>query len=303
MVCKNPIWIHDPNWLLNRSSVRSSLESDHPGWMQVPCGRCIACRIQRTREWTERIMSESFYHPCSCFVTLTYEDKYLPLADSGRQTLVKKHLQGFFKRLRSDMAYSKDERKIRYYAVGEYGENFQRPHYHAIIFGLDPKKDKELIEDQWPYGFVSLGDVSYESAQYVAGYVQKKLYGQREEEYEDSLPPFSLMSKNLGKQFVLENADVLGVGGSIPVGNNRRIHRSRYSDRILELSLDEKYALSICDDSSYWDDKVEPYYVEHFDGFVSFHSKEDQIRVLKAEARKQFNLDLETRMGMREKKL
>ena len=96
--------------------------------VELQCGKCIACRIAKSNEWGTRIYHELDYYPESCFLTLTYDEEHLP-DDYG---LHKKHLQDFFKRLRKNTG-----KKIKYYAVGEYGENYDRPHYHCIMLAID----------------------------------------------------------------------------------------------------------------------------------------------------------------------
>ena len=92
----------------------------------VGCGQCIHCRANRRREWVLRILLELEKHEFNTFLTLTYDDVHLP-AD---QSLKTEHLTNFFKRLRYKVDYP-----IRYYAVGEYGEETERPHYHVALFG------------------------------------------------------------------------------------------------------------------------------------------------------------------------
>lgn len=174
----------------------TTVKSDY-GYISVPCGCCILCRIARTREWSTRLQLENSCWKDSVFVTLTYDDDHLPLTGCGRATLNKPDLQNFFKRLRSkfdedariethlrypDLSASDPEfkvhvkeltRKFKYFACGEYGDHTERSHYHAIIFGLSPS-DICLFEEKWPYGFVSVGGVSPQSIQYVTGYVRKK---------------------------------------------------------------------------------------------------------------------------------
>lgn len=189
----------------------------HPFWLHklgfyVPCGRCAECKRQRRLAWANRIMVESNYWPSTAFVTLTYQDCWLP------DSLEPEHLTKFFKRLRRDLP----GRKIKYYACGEYGEK-GRPHYHFIGFGLDSVKDREVIKENWPYcdwlalessprGREAITSFSYGTAYYVAGYVQKKLYGDKaKENYEMKglYPPFSRMSKGIGLQFALDNKEIL----------------------------------------------------------------------------------------------
>jgi len=135
-------------------------------------------------------MHENQMHEESCFITLTMNDEYLATRENPL-SLDKSEFQRFMKRLRK--RYGKE---IRYFHCGEYGEKNQRPHYHAIIFGLD-FKDKELFKvrdeirlytseslaELWPYGFVTIGEVTYESAAYVARYVTKKIKGKDAEDH------------------------------------------------------------------------------------------------------------------------
>lgn len=112
----------------------------------------------------------------AAFVTLTYSDDTLAYSEMGYPTLCKRDLQLFLKRLRKSLG-----RKFRYYACGEYGENTERPHYHLALFGLSPVVDADRISRSWfftpdtPFGIVHIGEVTNESAQYVAGYVTKKI--------------------------------------------------------------------------------------------------------------------------------
>lgn len=156
--------------------------------VQVPCGQCIGCRLDRSREWAMRCMHEASLYEENCFLTLTYDEDHVP-EDGG---LVKWHFQDFIKRLRSRYA----ERRIRYFHCGEYGERLGRPHYHAIVFNFDFMDKKffkstdagdiwtsDVLESLWPFGFGTVGAVSFESAAYVARYVLKKVTGERGAEH------------------------------------------------------------------------------------------------------------------------
>lgn len=131
----------------------------------------MPCRISRCRIWTHRILLESLKHGDSCFVTLTYDQKNHPAGG----TLVKKHYQDFLKRLRKVIAPT----KIRFFLVGEYGENTQRPHFHAAIFGIG-SESATIIQNAWGRGFTDTGTLTKDSAKYIAGYVTKKLNGRDE---------------------------------------------------------------------------------------------------------------------------
>lgn len=151
--------------------------------VSLPCGQCVGCRLERSRQWAMRCMHEAQLHQNNCFITLTYDDTHLP----SDQSLHYRDFQLFIKRLRKRYPTT----KISYYMAGEYGENFGRPHYHACIFGFD-FHDKKLwkrtssgsliyrsndLETLWPFGYSSIGDVNFESAAYVARYIMKKQTG------------------------------------------------------------------------------------------------------------------------------
>ena len=145
--------------------------------MTVPCGQCTGCRTEYSRQWALRNMHEASLNKNNCFITLTYNEKNLPQNNS----LEKKAFPKFIRSLRQ----KNKETKIRYYACGEYGDNFGRPHYHAILFNYFPSDVKPLkkdlytsksISDAWRNkGHVSVGNVTFQSAAYVSNYVQKKI--------------------------------------------------------------------------------------------------------------------------------
>lgn len=177
------------------------LRPDSP--MLVPCRRCMACRIQHAREWAVRLVHELNYWDSAAFITLTYNDDKLP-KDNG---LHKSDLQKFFKRLRKNTS-----RKYVYYACGEYGGRFLRPHYHMILFGFRPtkKKDDSVIKESWQYGYNYCGNVTYDSCRYVAGYIIDKLNGpQAEKAYGDLEPPFQLQSKGIGSRWAADHKEEL----------------------------------------------------------------------------------------------
>lgn len=172
----------------------------------VPCGQCIGCRLERSRQWAIRCLHESSEYNDNCFLTLTYNDDNLPAGGS----LNKRDIQLFFKRLRKRFGEG-----IRYFQCGEYGSLFFRPHHHAIVFNFDfPDKKlwtvrdgvklyrSAILESLWPHGFCTIGDVTFESAAYVARYILKKITGPRAEgHYGDRLPEFITMSRRPGVGF------------------------------------------------------------------------------------------------------
>lgn len=155
--------------------------------LEVPCGRCLACRITLSREWSVRIAAEASGVE-SIFVTLTYDEKNVP------PNLVKAHVQLWLKRYRLELG----ERKIKYYLCGEYGETYGRPHYHAIVIN-GHYDDYEIIRESWGRGYIYISGVGPESIQYVTGYIMDKWAAKKKTDLiGHTVRPFSLMSKNLG---------------------------------------------------------------------------------------------------------
>lgn len=148
--------------------------------VEIPCGQCFVCRLEYSRQWAIRCVHESQLHENSVFVTLTYDDAHVP----HDWSLHYRDFQLFMKRLRK-------AKPCRFYMCGEYGEDFGRPHFHACLFGCffdDRQVHSKLpsgstiyrsatLEKLWPFGFSSIGDVTFESAAYVARYVMKKVTG------------------------------------------------------------------------------------------------------------------------------
>lgn len=183
------------------------------GFSTVPCGKCLACLKERARNWALRVSHEAETVEKSCFVTLTYSTPNLPLDGSVH----KSELQLFFKRLR------KAGLSFRYFACGEYGDRFGRPHYHSIFFGVDFSSPSErlVLDGAWinvdtkvPLGFVTVAPVNMARACYVASYVVKKSLEKKAEGLE---PEFVLMSRRPGIgfdyyamywEFLLENGFV-----------------------------------------------------------------------------------------------
>ena len=181
----------------------------------VGCGRCITCRINKRREWTNRIVLEGSLYEDATFISLTFNEDNLP----EDLSVNKRDLQLFFKRLRKN-----NDQGLRYFAVGEYGALSHRPHYHALVFGFpnclygiypDIKKRQcpcEIcahIRDTWQNGNVCLGEVSVQSASYCAGYVTKGWT--KDVPLPGRDPEFTLKSNRpgIGEPFAHELADSL----------------------------------------------------------------------------------------------
>lgn len=220
--------------------------------VDLPCGQCIGCRLERSRKWAVRCMHEASLHETSCFLTMTYDDVNLP--EFG--TLVKSHFQDFIRSLRK-----RTGSKIRYFHCGEYGERLGRPHYHALLFGYEPH-DKVLwsIRDDirlyssdylasiWSKGAVMVGDITFDSAAYVARYVTKKVTGNSSRSHYEvmnvdtgeiygRLPEYCTMSLKPGigaGWFSRYSSDVFP--SDFLIHNGVKMKPPRYYDNLYELS-------------------------------------------------------------------
>lgn len=151
--------------------------------IQLPCGQCVGCRLERSRQWALRMVHESKQHDHNAFLTLTYDEEHLP-EDGG---LNKKHFQDFMKRYRKHL-YEHEGKRIKFFHCGEYGDKNLRPHYHAAIFGHDfndksyitnsldrPVYESPTLNRLWGNGNCIIGTLTFESAAYIARYIMKKV--------------------------------------------------------------------------------------------------------------------------------
>lgn len=198
--------------------------------VDVPCGHCDECTMKRSKDWAHRILMECKYHlPEEChFITLTFMDPFCP------KYVCKDDVSSFMKRLRS----ATGQEKVKFFASGEYGSASKRPHYHLIVIGL--KLDdlylvdgirhlysSKLLERIWPFGMVRIGQVTQESANYVARYTSKKI-GDRK--------GFVLMSRRpgLGYRYIKDHKVFLECD-YLPLYYNDSLHRltpPRYVERV-----------------------------------------------------------------------
>ena len=171
--------------------------------LTVSCKQCTGCRQEYARQWAMRIKHEASLWLNNIFITLTYNDQNLPEYNQ----LVKKDFQDFMKRLRKHKK-ANTKNPIRFFHCGEYGEKFGRPHYHAILFNTNFNDRKPIpgqknlttsdtLKKLWGKGHVSIGDVTFQSASYVAGYVQKKINGKQKEDH------YRRIDKTTGETWVL----------------------------------------------------------------------------------------------------
>lgn len=215
----------------------------------LPCGQCIGCRLERSRQWAVRLMKEFRLHDKACFLTLTYDDAHLPRLPNGLPTLVLEDVQLFFKRLRKQLSPN----PLRFFQCGEYGEETFRPHHHVVLFGEDFGMDRVRVEDSrsgfpqytsavlsksWGNGRCTISEVSFESAAYVARYCLKKVTGKNSDDfYKGRKPEFVTMSRRpgIGSGYFEEYVDEIYAHDEvIPAIGRPPGLPPKYFDRLLE---------------------------------------------------------------------
>lgn len=239
--------------------------------LTLPCGQCIGCRLERSRHVATRAMHElSLKNNIGAFLTLTYSPKNIPKNNS----LDPEIMPLFFRRLKRHV----HPKKISYMYCGEYGDKFDRPHYHALVFNhdfqlslnkgvqntfwsptssndddklyLEPVSHHELgssyespeLNSLWKLGHASVGTLTYESAAYVARYCLKKVNGHsKNSHYKDRIPEFMHYSQpGIGKGWIQKYYDQVAAHGDIIV-NGRRQNIPRYYLKQLEKISPELY--------------------------------------------------------------
>lgn len=201
---------------------------------QFGCGQCMPCRVNKRRVWSSRMILEAACHSAASFVTLTYNEENIP--DAG--TLVPRDLQLWLKRFRKSVGPG------RFFAVGEYGDQSWRPHYHVALYGYG-REYGNCISQTWGKGYVDVGDLTPHSACYIAGYTTKKMTSKDDPRLQYGLhPEFARMSlrpgigapaiasiatalrSRAGERYINDNGDVPSVlrneGREIPIGRYLR---------------------------------------------------------------------------------
>lgn len=148
-------------------------------------------------------MLELLNHSAASFITLTYSKEKLP----DDKNLRPRDTQLFLKRFRKFIA----PLKVRFFLVGEYGGETQRPHYHIILFGFNTClfgrtnhlsstccSQCTLVKNSWAHGGVDLGTVTYDSIAYISGYVLKKMTAKNDFRLNGRHPEFTRMSLRPG---------------------------------------------------------------------------------------------------------
>lgn len=231
---------------------------------QLPCTKCLSCRLENARETAVRCIHEAQMYQNNAFLTLTYKE--LP---NGINKLDYRHMQLFMKRLRKHIftnfiksygrenwnLLSKSEQreiygniKISSFMVGEFGEKTKRVHWHCLIFNWRPsdlqnyyttdRGDRVFtsreLDELWSYGDCTVGEVTFESAGYCARYAAKKLTHGHDGEHE--YEPIAKRSSHsaIGKKWIEKYyKDVFNLGYVVlPTGATCAI--PRYYERWLK---------------------------------------------------------------------
>lgn len=252
--------------------------------MYLPCGKCLACRINRTQDWSTRLLHESYLSKSTYFLTLTYDEEHIPRDDNGNLCVCKEDIQLFMKRLRKMYPNS----NIRYFIGSEYGEE-GRPHYHGIFYNLPDDCIKEFcknyikgmptkvkgkvgyslcnrkISDLWTKGFVTIGEFIPKRANYVAGYFVNKPCVP-----DGHVPNFSLMSRRpgIGSNYVDQVSDKIRFSDSNVVygANSRLVPLPRYYNKKIYNDDERKERLN--DRIFEIQQKAEQFYLDHKDLFA-----------------------------------
>lgn len=235
--------------------------------IEIPCGKCVGCRLSYSRQWADRCLAESLYHKYNYFLTLTYDDEHVPTVyysddETGEafeaKTLRARDLQLWLKRFRKEFGAG-----IRFYACGEYGTKTFRPHYHVLLFGhkfddLIPIRfergnwyyDSPSLRASWKQGHVLVGDLTWESCAYVARYVMKKAMDIDSAFYANFNlePEFVRMSRRpgIGRQFYEDHKTELYAYGEVNITTpkgGRKLRPSSYYDKLYDLEYPDDLKL------------------------------------------------------------
>lgn len=198
MPCYYPLQAYLPSaGALSKKVIFDPTSPDLGQPIMLPCGRCAGCRLEYSRQWAIRIVHESKLYKHNCYITLSYSPEHLPVDGSLRLSDFQHFMKRFRKRVSSKGFIDKYGfycKKLRFFHCGEYGERYGRPHYHACVFNFDFPDRKylktrngvklyrsELLNQLWGFGDCVVGNVTFESAAYVARYCVKKINGKTSE--------------------------------------------------------------------------------------------------------------------------
>lgn len=271
------------------------------GRIEIPCNKCTGCYRRNSLEWAVRCMHEKQMHLYNSYITLTYDDKYLPEhyslqhrdfvlmmkslrhqvarqnqnlllsppplrgARAGGESALQRLLSNYLQDNINDATGAPQKAvahllppEIRFYMAGEYGEKHGRPHYHALLFGVDfadksyyGKTDagekiyrSETLEKIWKKGYSSIGQVTFNSAAYISRYIMKKRHDENKTDYEildletgeiyKKKKEYNCMSRNggIGKNWLEEYTPDVYTRDKVITKSGRELRPPRYYDKL-----------------------------------------------------------------------
>lgn len=212
---------------------------------QLPCSKCIECRLDYARQWAVRCVHEAQMYDNNCFLTFTYSDEHL-----GDNRLDYSDFQKLMKKLRK-----LQDAPMGFFVTGEYGELTKRKHWHAIIFNWSPPDKKEdgqnhrgdkiytseMLTKIWGKGHCNSGSVTFDSAAYVARYAAKKLIHGKDGEH-DYNPISKKSSKHaIGKKWLEQFWPDVFSRGSVVLRDGSEIGIPRYYEKWFHDNHPEKW--------------------------------------------------------------
>lgn len=241
--------------------------------IKIPCGQCIGCRLAYSRDWATRIALEAQKTPeRNWFLTLTYAPEFLPISqkilkETGEiienETLIPKDLSNFIKKLRRNREYHHGDTAIKFYGCGEYGDKGGRPHYHVCLMNMTLLSEEvepwflnasgqqiyksETIQKIWGKGIISAGEVTWESAAYVARYMLKKQKGKSAETQKamGKEIEFTRMSRRPGIAAGVSPEELKKIYQTdqiiIPGKKPKKVKPPKYYDKLFDLTAPEEY--------------------------------------------------------------
>lgn len=249
MPCFKPLlaWRSNNNNVYGKVPMVFSLEKGIPGTeIELPCGQCAGCRLDYARQWAVRCCHEAQLHKDNCFLTLTYRD--LP-HDASLQPA---DMRNFLKRLRKHL----EPKKIRFFQCGEYGDQNARPHHHCLLFGHtfndmliirrgeNALYQSDTLDKLWGHGFCSIGELTFDSACYVARYILKKITGDSAaEHYGNRKPEYTTMSRRpgIGKDFYTKYRGDLYNHDRVVITDQFLCKPPRFYDKLFEIDCPAEF--------------------------------------------------------------
>lgn len=228
-MCNNPVPFRSINSSAYNKYKKYGNVKTYMDSLLIPCGNCLGCRLDKLALWSARCNYE-LYKNRSAFLTFTYDDYHLKYLDDIAlyPTLVRDDLHRFLDNLRHKIKAMPvlpkgSKRDFSYFAVGEYGGHFERPHYHVLFFGLDFADFKKIFYSTWKNGYIKSLPILTGGLRYVIDYFTKEnVTGKLAESlYDDTCRqrPFNLVSRGLGSELFYAHRDEIRQGKDLHIGS------------------------------------------------------------------------------------